>query len=124
MRYKTIISICMILVLLLGGCSQRTQSLLEGYTEEVEDTSISMEYTRFDGTRDYKIVLEKESEMRVNIQTTSGRLIVQIQGAKKENVYEGQFMANYAESKVLPAGKYRIYLSAESHAGKYTFDWS
>ncbi|MGN1295294.1 MAG: hypothetical protein ACI4U5_02690 [Bacilli bacterium] len=117
--------ICLLLSSLIGLCSCNSNLTIK-CVEYSTSTSFSASYELFSGKKNYTIQVKEgeRKEVKVEIKTTEGKLIVEVGRKDEPTNYEGnidgdmEFVLNLNES-----GSYYVSLKGEKHKGSYKFSW-
>ncbi len=89
----------------------------------MNENAIWMSYSRFDGTKEYLIDVRGDSEISVELETTSGSMGIVIGQEGKDPIYKGNLEGNYSFKVGAKDGSYTITLTGKKHAGRFSFVW-
>ena len=124
MNKKAAPVIALLLVFLLCACGGGSGARVEDETEVVDETSVWMTYSLFDGVREYPVSFDRETVIVVEVLTNSGELGMDITGSDGESFYSGRIRDDQAFSVKVPAGEHTIRLTGREHSGEYGFNWN
>lgn len=115
-------------VLALAACQagNSKETLVDG-VETVNDTTMSMEYSRFNGERtgEFTVGETEEAWIQVDIITARGSLDMSITGADGSSVYSAQNIKDSQSFSVkAESGTYTIKVTGHDHEGSYSFQWN
>ena len=106
---------------LLVGCTSSAY-MVRNCIEQQNATLFSAKYSYFQGTRNYKININEDKEVKVNITTSKGTLSVKVYDSST-SFYEGNIENDFSFTLNLDKGKYKVSLTAKEHSGSYSFSW-
>ena len=106
---------------LLAGCTSTTY-VVRNCIEQQNATLFSAKYSYFQGTRNYKINVNEDKSVKVNITTSKGTLNVKVYDSST-SFYEGNIDSDFSFTLNLNKGKYKVSLTTKEHSGSYSFSW-
>ena len=120
--WKRMLPVVLVL-LVLTGCGGRKRTA-EGDIEIINDTSVTMRYTRFWGQKQYTVTLTEPAAIRVEVKTGAGTLKLEIGTRGEAPIYQGNLSEDMTFTVNAPPDTYQITVTGQEHAGSYRFDWS
>lgn len=120
---KRILITLLALLMLLSGCTGSYTTKMS--VENRNSHSFSMRYDYFNGTKVYTIDAKEEHlAVKVDIVSDSGELAVTIAKGGETPAYTGNQIPTSSFTVYLSdPGKYTVTITAQKHAGSYSFDW-
>ena len=113
-----------LLFLLLISCSSED---LKGRIVEGE-TSISVDAEYFQGERTYTLDFDEDREVKVDLETLSGKIYIKVQDSGGKVVLEGSYSSDWNQygrtSFFIEKGKVTFTLKGEAYTGKARLDWN
>ena len=90
--------------------------------EQKNATLFSTKYSYFQETRNYKIDVNEDKVVNVNITSSKGTLNVKVYD-NSTSFYEGNIDSDFSFTLNLNKGKYKVSLTTKEHSGSYSFSW-
>ena len=113
-----------LLFLLLISCSSED---LKGRIVE-EETSISVDAEYFQGERTYTLDFDEDREVKLDLETLSGKIYIKVQDSGGKVVLEGSYSSDWNQygrtSFFIEKGKVTFTLKGEAYSGKARLDWN
>ena len=113
-----------LLFLLLISCSSED---LKGRIVEGE-TSISVDAEYFQGERTYTLDFDEDREVKLDLETLSGKIYIKVQDSGGKVVLEGSYSSDWNQygrtSFFIEKGKVTLTLKAAAYSGKARLDWN
>ena len=113
-----------LLFLLLISCSSED---LKGRIVEGE-TSISVDAEYFQGERTYTLDFDEDREVKLDLETLSGKIYIKVQDSGGKVVLEGSYSSDWNQygrtSFFIEKGKVNLTLKGEAYSGKARLDWN
>ena len=113
-----------LLFLLLISCSSED---LKGRIVEGE-TSISIDAEYFQGERTYTLDFDEDREVKLDLETLSGKIYIKVQDSGGKVVLEGSYSSDWNQygrtSFFIEKGKVTFTLKGEAYSGKARLDWN
>ena len=113
-----------LLFLLLISCSSED---LKGRIVEGE-TSISVDAEYFQGERTYTLDFDEDREVKLDLETLSGKIYIKVQDSGGKVVLEGSYSNDWNQygrtSFFIEKGKVTFTLKGEAYSGKARLDWN
>ena len=113
-----------LLFLLLISCSSED---LKGRIVEGE-TSISVDAEYFQGERTYTLDFDEDREVKLDLETLSGKIYIKVQDSGGKVVLEGSYSSDWNQygktSFFIEKGKVTFTLKGEAYSGKARLDWN
>ena len=113
-----------LLFLLLISCSSED---LKGRIVEGE-TSISVDAEYFQGERTYTLDFDEDREVKLDLETLSGKIYIKVQDSGGKVVLEGSYGSDWNQygrtSFFIEKGKVTFTLKGEAYSGKARLDWN
>ena len=113
-----------LLFLLLISCSSED---LKGRIVEGE-TSISVDAEYFQGERTYTLDFDEDWEVKLDLETLSGKIYIKVQDSGGKVVLEGSYSSDWNQygrtSFFIEKGKVTFTLKGEAYSGKARLDWN
>ena len=113
-----------LLFLLLISCSSED---LKGRIVEGE-TSISVDAEYFQGERTYTLDFDEDREVKLDLETLSGKIYIKVQDSGGKVVLEGSYSSDWNQygrtSFFIEKGKVIFTLKGEAYSGKARLDWN
>ena len=113
-----------LLFLLLISCSSED---LKGRIVEGE-TSISVDAEYFQGERTYTLDFDEGREVKLDLETLSGKIYIKVQDSGGKVVLEGSYSSDWNQygktSFFIEKGKVTFTLKGEAYSGKARLDWN
>ena len=113
-----------LLFLLLISCSSED---LKGRIVAGE-TSISVDAEYFQGERTYTLDFDEDREVKLDLETLSGKIYIKVQDSGGKVVLEGSYSSDWNQygrtSFFIEKGKVTLTLKGEAYSGKARLDWN
>lgn len=113
-----------LLFLLLISCSSED---LKGRIVEGE-TSISVDAEYFQGERTYTLDFDEDREVKLDLETLSGKIYIKVQDSGGKVVLEGSYSSDWNQygrtSFFIEKGKVILTLKGEAYSGKARLNWN
>ena len=113
-----------LLFLLLISCSSED---LKGRIVEGE-TSISVDAEYFQGERTYTLDFDEDREVKLDLETLSGKIYIKVQDSGGKVVLEGSYSSDWNQygrtSFFIEKGKVTFTLKGEAYSGKARLNWN
>ena len=113
-----------LLFLLLISCSSED---LKGRIVK-EETSISVDAEYFQGERTYTLDFDEDREVKLDLETLSGKIYIKVQDSGGKVVLEGSYSSDWNQygrtSFFIEKGKVTFTLKGEAYSGKARLDWN
>ena len=113
-----------LLFLLLISCSSED---LKGRIVEGE-TSISVDAEYFQGERTYTLDFDEDREVKLDMETLSGKIYIKVQDSGGKVVLEGSYSSDWNQygrtSFFIEKGKVILTLKGEAYSGKARLNWN
>ena len=113
-----------LLFLLIISCSSED---LKGRIVEGE-TSISVDAEYFQGERTYTLDFDEGREVKLDLETLSGKIYIKVQDSGGKVVLEGSYSSDWNQygrtSFFIEKGKVTLTLKGEAYTGKARLDWN
>ena len=106
---------------LLVGCTSTTY-VVRNCIEQQNATLFSAKYSYFQETRNYKIDVNEDKAVNVNITSSKRTLNVKVYD-NSISFYEGNIDSDFSFTVNLNKGKYKVSLTTKEHSGSYSFSW-
>ena len=104
---------------LLVGCTSTTYAV-RNCIEQKNATLFLAKYSYFQGIRNYKIDVNEDKAVNVNITSSKGTLNVKVYD-NSISFYEGNIDSDFSFTLNLNKGKYKVILTTKEHSGSYSF---
>ena len=90
--------------------------------EQKNATLFSTKYSYFQETRNYKIDVNEDKAVNVNITSSKETLNVKVYN-NSTSFYEGNIDSDFSFTLNLNKGKYKVSLTTKEHSGSDSFSW-
>ena len=90
--------------------------------EQKNATLFSTKYSYFQETRNYKIDVNEDKAVNVNITSSKETLNVKVYN-NSTSFYEGNIDSDFSFTLNLNKGKYKVSLATKEHSGSDSFSW-
>lgn len=127
-RIRQGLVILLAFLLLMAACqSAEPKEILQDAEEIMDDTTMSMKYSKFSGERSKTFAVEEGQEawIQIDIETVKGSLDISITDQEGNSIYGGTNIENSSSFSVgAPSGTYTIKVTGHEHQGSYSFVWN
>ena len=96
--------------------------MVRNCVEQKNATLFLAKYSYFQGIRNYKIDVNEDKAVNVNITSSKGTLNVKVYD-NSVSFYEGNIDSDFSFTLNLNKGKYKVILTTKEHSSSYSFSW-